>query len=299
MQKITPFLWFDRNAEEAINFYTSTFANSKIVSMTRYPESGLEGPMQGFEGKVLTGVFELENFRFMCLDGGPIFKFNPSVSFAVTCSTAEDTQALFKKLTEGGSVMMELQEYPFSKMYGWGNDKYGVSWQVSVARGGETQLVIPSLMFVGKNFGKVDEALDFYTSVFKNSTKDFIMRYEAGEGDQEGKVKYSVFILDGQKFSAMESSLDHKFEPNEAVSFYVECEDQAEVDYYWDKLSAIPASEQCGWLKDKYGFSWQIIPKALPKLMSDPDPEKSKRVTHAMLQMKKIVIADLEKAANG
>ncbi len=301
MQKITPFLWFDKNTEEAITYYSSIFDNSKVVSITRYPEGPLEGPMKGFEGKVLTAVFELQGQKFMALDGGPIFKFNPSVSFSVTCPTVEATQTLFNKLADGGMVMMELQEYPFSKMYGWCNDKFGVSWQISVARDGQMQPITPSLMFVGKNFGKVEEALNFYTSVFKNSTIKMVMKYEAGDpvGEKDaGKVKYSSFTLEGQPFSAMESSADHKFEPNEAVSFQVECADQAEVDYYWEKLSAHPENEQCGWLKDKYGFSWQIIPVALPKLIADPDKAKAKRVIDVMMPMKKIIVADLEKAAN-
>jgi predicted 3-demethylubiquinone-9 3-methyltransferase (glyoxalase superfamily) len=161
MQKITPFLWFDNQAEEAMNFYTSIFKDSKIISIKRYPDGPLEEPMKGMEGKVLTGVFELQGQRFMALDGGPTFKFT------------------------------------------------------------------------------------------------------------------------------------------EAVSFYIECENQEEVDYFWEKLSegGDQNAQQCGWLKDKFGLSWQVIPKALSKLMHDPDKEKSNRVLQAMLQMKKIDIAGLEKAA--
>jgi predicted 3-demethylubiquinone-9 3-methyltransferase (glyoxalase superfamily) len=163
MQKVTPFLWFDKNAEEAMNFYTSIFPDAKIVSITRYPEGAQEGPMKDMGGKVLTAVFELFGQRFLCLDGGPTFK------------------------------------------------------------------------------------------------------------------------------------------PTAAVSFYVECEDQAEVDAYWNALTAggNPVSQQCGWLEDKYGFWWQIIPKQLPKLLNDPDKNKSNRVLQVMLKMKKIVVADLEKAAEG
>jgi predicted 3-demethylubiquinone-9 3-methyltransferase (glyoxalase superfamily) len=161
MQKITPFFWFDKSAEEAMNFYVSIFKNAKIISISRYPEDFTEGPMAGMGGKVLTGIFELEGQRFMCLDGGPIFKFN------------------------------------------------------------------------------------------------------------------------------------------EATSFYVDCDTQEEVDYYWDKLSAVPESEQCGWLKDKFGMSWQIIPKQLGELMNDPDTEKSGRVMQAMLKMKKIDIAGLQAAYDG
>lgn len=167
-QKITPFLWFDKNAEEAMNFYVSIFAGnpassgeSKIVNITRYPDGPLEGPMKGMEGKVLTEVFLLNGQKFLALDGGPVFK------------------------------------------------------------------------------------------------------------------------------------------PTSAMSLYVECGDQAEVDYLWDKLTegGDPKFQQCGWCMDKYGFSWQIIPTILPKLLTDPDKAKADRVLAAMMQMKKIDIAKLKEAA--
>lgn len=167
-QKITPFLWFDKNCEEAINFYVSVFSSSprkkgesRIISIERYPEGEQIGPTEGMQGKILTAVFELEGQRFMALDGGPIFK------------------------------------------------------------------------------------------------------------------------------------------PTEATSLYVECEDQEEVDHFWNTMSSNPDFEQCGWLKDKYGFSWQIIPKALPELLTDPDREKAGRVMDAMLQMKKIDVEGLKRAYHG
>src|SRR5688572_5191981 len=166
-QKITPFLWFDKQTEEAINFYVDVFngsphknADSKIVSITRY-EKGMETPgMPEMEGKVITAVFELEDQRFMALDGGPIFKFN------------------------------------------------------------------------------------------------------------------------------------------ESISLYVDCEDQQEVDYFWEKFSAVPESEQCGWLKDKFGLSWQIIPKRMGELLGSSDRKKALACTNAMLKMKKIDVAELERAFN-
>ena len=156
MQKITPFLWFDHNAEEAMNYYVSVFKDSKLVSITRYPEGITDGPMAGFGGQVLTGVFELNGQRFMCLDGGPLFKFT------------------------------------------------------------------------------------------------------------------------------------------EAVSLMVLCKDQAEIDYYWEKLSAVPESEQCGWCKDKFGLSWQIVPENMEAIMNDP--EKGPRAMQKVMGMKKLVIAELEAA---
>jgi predicted 3-demethylubiquinone-9 3-methyltransferase (glyoxalase superfamily) len=299
-QKITPFLWFDRNAEEAVNFYVSVFKNSKIVNVKRYPEGITEGPMAGFDGKVLTAVFELEGQRFMALDGGPVFKFNPSVSFIINCSTSEEVDEYWNKLSPGGNVMMELQEYPFSKRYGWLSDKYGVSWQIGVIEHEAKEKITPSFMFVGSNFGKCEEAINFYTSTLKNSSIEMISRYAEGEHDQPGKVKFSSFILEGQRFHAMESSLGHKFDTTGAISFLIECNDQPEIDYYWDTLTAggDPNAQQCGWLKDKYGFSWQVTPD-MTKWMNDTDKEKSGRAMQAMLQMKKIDIAGLEKAYNG
>jgi len=160
-QKVVTHLWFDKNAEEAMNYYVETFKNSpsdkahdsEILSITPYPGGFSEGPLAGMEGKVLNGQFKLGGVKFYCLDGGPIFKFN------------------------------------------------------------------------------------------------------------------------------------------ESISIYIECEDQAEIDYFWGKLSASPENEQCGWCKDKFGLSWQIIPKNMGQLMG------SKGAMEAMLKMKKIVIADLEKAA--
>ena len=148
--------------------------------------------------------------------------------------------------------------------------------------------------------------MNFYISVFNrssyksgNSKIISINRYEKGmevPGGAEmiGKVLTAVFELNGQRFMALDGGPIFKF--NEAVSFYVECEDQKEVDYFWEKLSAVPESEQCGWLKDKYGLTWQIIPKQLGELLGDSNKKKALAATNAMLKMKKIVIADLQKA---
>jgi predicted 3-demethylubiquinone-9 3-methyltransferase (glyoxalase superfamily) len=129
-----------------------------------------------------------------------------------------------------------------------------------------------------------------------------MQRYEKGmnvpdAAAMEGKVLTAIFELAGQQFMALDGGPIFKF--NESVSFQIECEDQEEVDYFWSKLSAVPESEMCGWCKDKFGLSWQVIPKRLGELMSDPDRAKAHRVTNAMLGMHKIVIADLEAAAAG
>jgi predicted 3-demethylubiquinone-9 3-methyltransferase (glyoxalase superfamily) len=299
MQKIVPCLWFDKDAEEAMNFYVSVFANSqaKIVSIKRYPEEVPAEFMKGMEGKVLTGQFDLAGHRFMALDGGPHFAFTPAISFFVRCQTEDEVDRYWNSLSDGGTVLMPLDKYPFSEKYGWIQDKYGVSWQVILAEDTVEQEIVPSLLFVGDQAGKAEEAITFYAQVFDDAAVGDITRYGANqEPDKEGTVAYANFRLEGQSFAAMDSARQHDFTFNEAISLYVECDTQAEVDTLWEKLSAVPESEQCGWLKDKYGISWQIIPKQLGELMNDPDPEKSGRVTDAMLKMKKIEIVKLEEA---
>ena len=166
----------------------------------------------------------------------------------------------------------------------------------------ETQKIVPSLWFDQDT----EEAVNFYISVFNGSPHKgheskiiSIQRYEKGMevpgGDQmEGKVLTAIFELNGQRFMALDGGPVFKF--NESISFYVECADQAEVDYFFEKLSAVPESEVCGWLKDRFGLSWQIIPKQLGELLGSSDRKKALAATNAMLKMQKIVIADLQKA---
>jgi predicted 3-demethylubiquinone-9 3-methyltransferase (glyoxalase superfamily) len=167
------------------------------------------------------------------------------------------------------------------------------------------QKIVPCLWFDKE----AEEAIKFYISVFnsapkstKNSKIISIQRYPEESSNipvkgMEGKILTAIFELNGQRYMALEGGPIFKF--TEAISFYLECADQEEVDYFWESLSAVPESEVCGWLKDKYGLSWQIIPKRMGELLSDIDKVKAKRVMDAMLKMKKIVIKDLEKAYEG
>jgi predicted 3-demethylubiquinone-9 3-methyltransferase (glyoxalase superfamily) len=181
-------------------------------------------------------------------------------------------------------------------------DKFGVSWQLMLMNpdGEPRPFIVPSLMFTGKNAGKAEEATDFYLSVFKNAKRGTLARYPAGmDPDKEGTIMFTDFMLEKEWFAAMDSAHDHGFQFNEAISFMVSCKDQKEIDYYWENLSAVPEAEQCGWLKDKFGFSWQIVPAIMGELMESKDQEKIRRVTQAFLKMKKFDIAELEKAAKG
>ena len=290
MEKITPHLWFDNNAEEAAKFYTSIFKDSKLKNVTTLHNTP-SGTVEIFTVEVLGQEFTL-------ISAGPLFKFNPSVSFLVACSTKEEVDGLWKKLSEGGTALMDLGEYPFSEKYGWMQDKYGLSWQIMFM--GDHKIkhrIIPTLMFVGKQYGKAEEAINFYSSVFGNARVGDILRYSKGEEpDKEGTVKHASFMLEDQDFAAMDSAREHNFAFNEAISFMVHCNTQKEIDYYWEKLSAYPEAEQCGWLKDKYGLSWQIVPNIMDEMLKDSDEKKIAHVTEAFLQMKKLDIAKLKEA---
>jgi predicted 3-demethylubiquinone-9 3-methyltransferase (glyoxalase superfamily) len=290
MEKITPHLWFDNNAEEAAKFYTSIFKNSKIKNVTTLHNTP--------SGTVEIFTIELLGQEFTLISAGPLFKFNPSVSFLVACNTKEEVDELWGNLFNGGRALMELGAYPFSERYGWVQDKYGLSWQVIYMGDRKIkQRIIPTLLFVGRQYGKAEEAMNFYASVFENAKVGDILHYSKGEEpDKEGTVKHASFILEGQEFAAMDSARGHNFEFNEAISFMVHCETQEEIDYYWGKLSAYPEAEQCGWLKDKYGLPWQIVPILMDEMLKDNDEKKIERVTEAFLQMKKLNIAKLKEA---
>ena len=274
-QTIYPCLWFDGNASEAARFYSTVFTDCKITADTPMVVS-----------------FEAAGQKFMCLNGGPTFTPNPSISFFVVCETIEEVQSAWRQLTGGGKVMMPLDTYPWSEQYGWVQDRFGISWQLSYGKLEEVgQKFTPSLMFTEAQKGRAEEAIHFYTSIFEPSSVVGILRYGASDGDVEGTVKHAQFNLGGNVFMSMDSSLSHGFSFNEGISLVVECDTQEEIDFYWNRLTEGGAESQCGWLKDKYGVSWQIVPAILKELMQDS--ERAPRVMNAFMQMKKFEIDEL------
>lgn len=272
---IYPCLWFDNNGREAAELYCSAFRNTVITSDNQ-----------------LVVMMEFSGQKLMFLNGGPLFTINPSVSFFVICESAEEISTAWTKLADGGKVMMPLDKYEWSKMYGWVQDRFGVNWQLSWSEPElAKQRFSPALMFTEKNCGKAEEAIGYYTSLFKDSGVVLVSKYAIGDRDIEGNVNHAQFNLNKRLFMAMDSSLMHNFSFNEAVSFVVECDDQKEIDYFWNNFTKEGEESQCGWLKDKYGVSWQIIPAILNELMSNP--EKSERVMSAFLKMKKFDIQKL------
>jgi len=292
MGKITPFLWYDKEAKAAAAQYTAALRNSRIHNLSVLNDTP--------SGDVDMVQLDLCGQPFSFMSAGPIFKFTPAISFLVACETAAEVDAIWKALVDGGSVLMELGAYPFSPRYGWLMDRYGVSWQVMTATQAIMQPITPTLMFTGEQCGKAEEAMHFYTSVFGNASMGGMMRYGKDEGpDAEGTVKHAEFRLEGQLFAAMDSAYEHGFGFTEAISFMVSCDTQAEIDHYWDSLSAHPEAEQCGWLKDRYGVSWQIVPSAMNTMQQNGTPEQMARVTEAFLKMKKFDLAALQRAYEG
>ena len=293
MPQLTPHLWFDQEAVEAAEFYVSTFPDSRVANVTVLHDTP--------SGDAATVSFELCGQPFMAISAGPLFTFNPSVSFAVACATVQEVDALWGRLAEGGTALMELGAYPFSERYGWVEDRYGLSWQVMYdAEGQAGQRITPTLMFTGDVAGKAEEAIAVYVSVLPDSEIGDIVRYgDDEEPDREGTVKYAGFTLDGQSFAAMDSARVHDAGFNEAISIMVSCEDQDEIDRYWDALSAVPEAEQCGWLKDRYGLSWQIVPSVMGEMLTSGTEEQIRRVTKAFLPMKKFDVAALGRAYDG
>jgi predicted 3-demethylubiquinone-9 3-methyltransferase (glyoxalase superfamily) len=301
MQKITPHLWFDRQAKEAAAFYRSAFgsAESRARGESRIKHaSTIHGTPSG-SVDILT--IDLLGQEFVLISAGPYFKFTPAVSFLVACRRKDEVEALWRKLSVGGTPLMELGEYPFSEKYGWLQDRYGLSWQVMFFGEREIrQRIVPTLMFVGELCGKAEEAIAFYASVFQDSGVGDILRYGKDEKpNREGTIKHAAFRLEGQEFAAMDSALQHDYSFNEAISFLVHCDSQREIDHYWNRLSADPTAEQCGWLKDRYTLSWQIVPAAMDEMLKDGDRKKAQRVTEAFLKMKKLDIAALQRAFEG
>lgn len=295
MQKITPNLWFNDNARQAVEFYTSVFPLSKITGGDKYPsspEEGLADFQKDFAGKDLTVSFNLSGLDFVAINAGPEFKPSVANSFLVNFDPSVDEKAattikqVWDRLIDGGQALIEIGEHPFSKCYGWVKDKYGFSWQLMLTdpAGESRPFMIPDLLFGADAQNKAEEAMNYYASVFDDSKANVIARYQQDDGPVvAGAVMFGEFQLAGQWFAAMDSAVEQTETFTEAVSYQISCKDQAEIDYFWEKLSAVPASEQCGWAKDKFGLSWQIVPENMAELMQKPDAFKTLMSQHKII----------------
>lgn len=296
MAKIVPNIWCNGNAEEAAEFYASVLPGTSGGVLTRYPEEGLLHFQREMAGKPLTAQVRIGDYQLVLINAGPEFPPNPSISFMLNFDPSRDpgTAAALDRvwagLADGGEVLMELGEYPFSPHYGWVADRYGVTWQLILTdpAGDPRPFVMPALMFCGPVLNRAEAAIAKYTSLFDDSAVGTMVHSTAATetADTDG-VMFSDFTLAGEWFVAVDSPGPHDFTFSNGVSLQVNCADQAEIDRYWAALSAVPEAEQCGWCTDEFGVSWQIVPADMDALMLTPE------VYAAVMGMKKIVIGDL------
>lgn len=293
MPKITPYLWFDKEAVEAATFYVSLFENASINNIGHLSDTP--------SGDVETVDFRLENMHFSAMSAGPFFKLNPSISLMVSCETSSEVDDLYEALIVGGSELMPLGSYGFSTHYVWLVDRFGLNWQLMLVDEVDPQHKIRlSMLFAAESCGKTKEAMNFYQSVFPKAHKNFVNYYAPDEAsDPRARINYAEFNIDDLQLVMMDHSMGGEELFNEAFSLMITCEDQAEIDRYWDLLSHVPEAEQCGWVKDPFGVSWQIVPLQMEALMRHGSPEEIGRVTEAFLKMKKIDIEALERARLG
>lgn len=274
-----PCLWYNQNATEAATHYLRAFPFVKKTASNSFVE------MLSFNGQQL-----------MLLNGGPEFRLNGTISFYVVFENEEEIDNAWNVLCEGGEVRMTLDTYPWSTKYGWVEDKFGANWQLSFGNINELgQQLTPVLMFTGENAGKAEESMNFYTSVFPESSISGILRWGENGHEKPGTIQHAQYRLNGYLMMTMDSSLSDKFFFNEAASLVVNCKTQEEIDHYWNRLTDGGSESRCGWLKDKYGVSWQIVPEVLGTLMGDP--AKSPAVVNAFMKMNKFIIEDLLEAA--
>lgn len=247
---IFPCLWFNGDGTEAAKFYTDTFGGKITVDTP------------------VVINFELFGQKLMILNAGPQFEKNASVSFMVLCETEEEVEKYWKTLSEGGIVLMELGEYPWSKKYGWVRDRFGVTWQLYLGERQGDQKIVPTLMYIHGNNGKAQEAMELYTGIFPNSKIGGVMKYGDGVGNETHEVPENVqhaqFELDGYTFFCMDNSYDHQFDFSEGISMVVMTDNQEETDHLWNSLTANGGRESmCGWLKDRFGSVGRLFPKDL------------------------------------
>lgn len=297
MQNVIANIWFNRNAEEAGQFYASIFPEASTEVEFRYPTDGLPEFQRSLSGEPLVVTVTVAGTKLSLINAGDEFAPNPSISFMLNFdplafSGDEDNakhalDELWAKLSDGGTVLMPLQGYAHSKHYGWVADRYGVNWQLMLtdAAGEPRPFLIPALMYCGAAQNMAAQAVDHYLATFDDAHLGQRVLYPAPMGPvTTDSIMFSDFVIKGQWLIAMDSAVEQPFTFSCGVSLEVLCEDQDEIDRYWNALSTVPEAEQCGWLADFAGLSWQIVPANMGELMRRPNAHQK------LLEMKKIII---------
>lgn len=296
---LAPCVWLDDEAEEAAAFYTDLFPDSEVRTISRYPE-GMDNPSGKPRGSVLTVDLDLAGSRLTLLNGGPHFEPNPSVSFFVHLADPAEVDRLAASLGEGGAFLMPLDTYPWSERYAWVQDRFGVSWQLMATPEAATLgTIAPALLFHGANQGRAEEALGLYAKAFPGGTIELLDPYGEGEDGPAGTLRYGRAVLADTRLVAMDSPIGHEFAFNEALSLQILCKDQAQVDHFWEALSEGGEEGPCGWLKDRFGVSWQVVPIRFLELLEEGPGRGYDRAFAAMLEMGKLDLAALERAYEG
>ncbi|MBL7901039.1 MAG: VOC family protein [Bacteroidia bacterium] len=272
-----PCLWFDNNAKTAAEFYTSVFPNSKI-----------------FQDTGMVCSFDLMGTKLIGLNGGPKYKVSKAVSYFVYCGKEVDIDELYARLKEGGEVLFPLDKYDWSPRYAWVQDKFGVNWQLDIEPINHKQKIVPCLLFSKTDVGRVKEAMEYYLSCFQNSRALMEYPFPPLAGKAEGALLFAQIKLGDFILNLMSGRPDQGDEFSPGNSLVIECQNQAEIDLYWEALGKEGRYDMCGWLQDKFGHSWQVVPAVLPRLMAHP--VKGPRVVQAFLKMQKFDIAALERA---
>lgn len=287
---ITPGIWCDGTAVEAGDFYAAVFRDTSVTGTTRYPDEGLPEFQAGMAGEPLTVDVDVAGRRLMLINAGPEFTPNHSISFLLNFDPAalggEDgarsyLDEVHAALIDGGDELMPLGEYAHSPRYAWVRDRYGVTWQLMLTdpEGDPRPFLTPCLMFAGENQDRAEEATDYWMSVIDDSSRGALHR------TADGAVLFTDFLLGGDWFAAMDSAVPQDLAFNEGISLEIRCAGQDGIDRLWRALSSDPAAEQCGWCRDRYGLSWQVVPENIDELMARPG------AYGALMGMKKIDVA--------
>lgn len=290
---LTPCFWCNGTLTEQARAYAALFPDARINGLPA-------ADWQPRDGLIFV-VLDLDGSPVALLDGGPAFAPTPALSLFVLRDTADAVRALWAALSDDGQILMPLGEYPWSPLYGWVRDRWGVTWQVAQGPLADTgQAVTPYLTFAGPAAGRARAALDLYMRAFPGASLDGIMDHDGSGPDAAGTVMHAQLRLAGGALMLGDSAHGHDWGFGTGVSLMAECETQAEIDRLWDLLIADGgAPSRCGWLTDPHGLSWQVLPAWLGRTMASADADTAARIMAAFMPMSKLDLATLQAAARG
>ena len=291
MQTIIPHLWYDTEAKEAVSFYVDLFGG-KIdwtYTITDTP-SGDSDLIQ----------FQLGDMTLAAISAGPYFKLNESMSLMVNVASKDEVTRLYQALSEGGRILMPLGEYPFSPYYVWLEDRFGLSWQLSYAPDLDKPYQFDiCLLFSQDQVGLAQPMLDYYKDKLPQASVGQISYYGEGEAPVEAaQLNYAELLIGDQKIIAMDHGYGGVASFNEAFSLMVYVDSQEDAESWYERVSAVPEAEICGWAKDQFGISWQIVPRILMEAYDSASPEQIKAVNAAAMTMKRLDFATIQTILN-